>query len=137
LSSCIAPRTVVVAERLVNQIQVHVVQRESLERRRERAPGGLLARVDPELGGDEKLFPQNAALGDRSADGFLVPVGLGRIEQAVTGRECVGHGLLGLLGRNLVNAEAQQGHLHAVIEADPWDLVRCHVKGLCPPTTAL
>ena len=56
--------------------------------------------------------------GDRSADGFLVPVGRGGVEQAVAGRERVGHRLLGLLGGDLVDAEAEHRHLDAVVESD-------------------
>jgi hypothetical protein len=119
-----APRAVVVAEGLVNQVEVHVVEPESLERRRERAPGGLLARVDPELGCDEELLSRNAALSDRSADGFFVPVGLGRVQQAVAGGERVAHGLLCLLRGDLVNAEAKHRHHDAILQGDPRDLVR-------------
>ena len=52
------------------------------------------------------------------ADGFLVAVGGGGVDVAVAGGEGVGDGLLGLLGGDLEDAEAEDRHLDAVVEGD-------------------
>jgi hypothetical protein len=79
-----SPGAVVVAEGLVDEVQVHVVQAEPLKRRLEGALCVVLAGLlDPELGGDEQFAPRDAAAGDGSADGFLVLVGGGGVERAV------------------------------------------------------
>ena len=85
------PGAVVVAEGLVDEVQVDVVEAEPLERRLERTPGVALAGVlDPELGGDEQLVARDAAGGDGAADGLLVLVGGGGVQRAVAGGERVG-----------------------------------------------
>jgi hypothetical protein len=109
----------------VDQVKVDVVQAEPLQRRLERLAGLALAVVlDPELGGHEQLVAGNAAGGDRAADGLLVAVGGGGVQRAVAGGQRVADDLLGLLGGDLVDAEAEDGHLHAVVECESGDLVR-------------
>jgi hypothetical protein len=103
-----APRAVVVAERLVDQIQVDVVEAEPLQRSLEAAPCLHLAGVlCPELGRDEQLLARNATRGDRPADGLLVAIRGGGVERAVAGPERLRDDLFGLLGRNLEDAEAE------------------------------
>jgi hypothetical protein len=103
----------------------HVVEAEPLKRRLERAPRVVLAGLlDPELGGHEQFAALDAATGDSSADGFLVLVGGGSVERAVAGGKCVRHRLLGLLGGDLVDAEAEDRHLHAVVQGHLGDLAR-------------
>jgi hypothetical protein len=120
-----SPGAVVVAERLVDEVQVHVVEAEPLKRRLERALCVVLAGLlDPELGGDEQFAARDAAAGDGLADGYLVLVGGGGVERAVAGGECVRHRLLCLLGGDLVDAEAECRHLDAVVEGELGDLVR-------------
>jgi hypothetical protein len=74
--------------------------------------------LHPQLGGDEKLLPRDAAVLDGAADGFFVEVGGGGVDQAVTGLERVGDDLLGLLRGDLEDAEAEDGHLDAVVQRD-------------------
>src|SRR3954471_476851 len=89
----------------------------------ERRGGAVLSCVgDPELGGDEQLVARDAAGGDGAADRCLVLVGGGGVDVPVAGGEGVGDGLLGLLGRDLVDAEAQDRHLNAVVERERGDL---------------
>src|SRR3954449_4930504 len=89
----------------------------------ERRGGTVLSGVgDPELGGDEQLVARDAAGGDGTADGCLVLVGGGGVDVPVAGSEGVGDGLLGLLGRHLVDAEAEDGHLNAVVKREGGDL---------------
>jgi hypothetical protein len=83
------PLTVDVAVRLVNQVEVDVVEPEALKRRLERAPGVVPggAVLDPELGGDEQLVTRDAAGGDGSTEGLLVLVGGCGVEVAVADLE--------------------------------------------------
>jgi hypothetical protein len=46
----------------VNQVAVDVIEAKPFERARERTLGGLLARVDPKLGGDEELVARNPGI---------------------------------------------------------------------------
>src|SRR4051794_34411701 len=63
------PRAVVVAEGLVDQVEVEVVEPELAERRLARAPRIVLAAVvDPHLRRDEELVARDAAAGDRPTD---------------------------------------------------------------------
>jgi hypothetical protein len=120
-----APRAVVVAIGLVDQVQVEVVEAQTLQRGVERLLGVFLAGVlHPQLRGDEQLLAGDAAGGDGAADGFLVAVGGGGVEVAVAGGQGAGDGLLGLLGGDLEDAEAEDRHLDAVVERDGGDLGR-------------
>src|SRR3954452_172497 len=67
---------------------------------------------------------------DGSPDGLLVDVGGGGVDEAVTGGESVGDGLLGLFGRDLVDAEAEDRHPDTVVQGDLGDL-RGHRRA-CP-----
>jgi hypothetical protein len=110
----------------VDQVQVEVVQADALQRRVEGPCGVLLAGVlKPQLGGDEQLLAGNAALGDSAANGLLVAVGGGGVEQPVPGGEGVDDdllGLLGLLGGDLEDPETEDGHRHAVVHSDLRDI---------------
>jgi hypothetical protein len=129
------PGAVVVAEGLMDQVEVDVVEAESLQRRLERPLGVALADVlDPEFGGDEQLAARDAAGGDGAADGLLVLVGGGGVNGPVAGGQRVADGLLGLLGGDLVDAEAEDGHLHAVVERELGDLIR-HGSHYAPERT--
>ena len=109
----------------MDQVQVEVVEAETLQRGVERLLGVLLAGVlHPQLRGDEQLPAGDAAGGDGAADGFLVAVGGGRVEVAVADGQGVGDGLLGLLGRDLEDAEAEDRHFDAVVEGDGGDMDR-------------
>src|SRR5208282_799717 len=113
----------VVTERLVDEVQVEVIEAEASQRGLERLPGGLLAvGLDKDLGGDEEFVAGYAAAADRPADCFFVLVALGGVEQPVAGVESVEYGLLGVFGRDLEDAVAEHRHLDAVAEADGWDV---------------
>jgi hypothetical protein len=86
--------------------------------------GVLLACVlHPELGGDEQLFAGDPTVSDGAADGFFVPVG-GGVDEAIPGGQGISDDLLGLPGRDLEDAEAEDWHLLAVVQRDPRDLDR-------------
>lgn len=78
----------------------------------------LLAIVlNPDLRGHEKIFPGHAALPDGLAHGRLVLVGRGRVDQAVADGDGVRQAALADVEIvDLVDAEAQNGHLDAVVE---------------------
>jgi hypothetical protein len=115
----------------VDQVQVEIIEAKALERLLEGSLGAVLAAVlDPQLGGDKQLVPSDAADGDGPADGRFVPVRLGGVEVAVADGEGVGDRLLGLIGRDLEDAEPQDRHLDAVVQDDMAALVG---HGGCPP----
>jgi hypothetical protein len=69
------PGAVVVTERLMDKVQIQVVQAKSLQRPVDSALGTVVARVlQPQLGGDEQVVASEAAGRDRSADRFLIAV---------------------------------------------------------------
>ena len=71
----------------------------------------------PQLGGDEDLLPRHPALPHRASHALLVPVQAGGVDVPVSDFQCELHGLLGRPpGRRLVDAEPEQGHLHARVE---------------------
>jgi len=114
-----------VAEGLVDQVQVEIVQAEPRQRR---VDGFLRARVagvlDPQLGGHEQVAARHAARRDALADSRLVHIGRRGIDQAVAGADGVDDAALAL-GRvgNLEDAVAQQGHAGAVVQCDMVHLV--------------
>jgi hypothetical protein len=96
-----APLAVVVAVRLVDEVEVHVIEAQPLQRRVDRALGVLLAGIlDPQLGGDEQLLARDAALLDGPPHGLLVAVRGGGVEGPVARGEGVGDRLLCLLVRD-------------------------------------
>ncbi len=115
-----APLAVDVAVGLVHQVQVDVVESELGQGCLQGAAGVVLGGgvLDPELGGDEQVLAGDAAVLDRVADGVLVAVGGGGVQQPVAGGEGIGDGLLGLVGGDLVDAEAEDGHPDAVVQGD-------------------
>jgi hypothetical protein len=113
------PGAVVVADGLVDEVQVEVVQAKALQGLLEFALGGVFTRVlDPHFGGDEELVAGDAALGDRAADGFLVVVGGGGVDGSVAGGQGVADDLLGLFVGYLEHAETEHWHLDTVVEGD-------------------
>ena len=111
------PGPVVVAQGLVDQIQVQVVQTQPVQGGLETPLSPLIAGIgDPQLGGDEQLLPGEAALPHRLAHRLLVAVGGRRVDEAVAHVDGVPHRPL-TLGRvlDLIGAEAQLRHLHAVV----------------------
>lgn len=121
-----APRAVNVAVRLVDQVQVEVVEAEPPQRGVEGVTGGFLTGVlHPQFGRDEQFVSRDAARGDRPPDGLLVAVGGGGVQHSVAGGQGVENDLLGLLGGDLVDPEAEGRHRHTVVQGDLRD-VRGH-----------
>lgn len=59
----------------MDQVEVEIVETQSLERLLERAPGvGLPGVLDPQLGGDEQVVAGEAAAPDSATDRFFVEV---------------------------------------------------------------
>ncbi len=86
----------------------------------------------PELGGDEELLAGDARGGDRGADAFLVAVGGGGVDVAVADVERPLDHLLGVLGRDLEDAEPELGDLDAVVEGEAGNRQLGHQGGfLC------
>src|SRR5690606_25001836 len=112
------PGAVNVTERLMDQVEVEIVEPEALQGPLERGLRALLALVlDPQLGGDEDLLARDAAGPDRLADRFLVAIGRSRIYQPVTDRQRVRNAPLALLRvGNLEHTEPEDRHLYAVVE---------------------
>jgi hypothetical protein len=106
----------------VDQVQVQPVQPEPVQRPLERTAGVTLAGVgDPQLRGDEQLGPRDVAGADGATDGGLVLVG-GGVDVPVTGGQRVCDDALSLLGGYRVDAEAEDRHLHTVVQRNAGDL---------------
>jgi len=70
----------------------------------------------------KRLFAWDAAPLDPFADGLLVPVRRGRVDQAVADLDRVLNASCALLQvGHLEDAEAQHRHLHAVVQLDGGD----------------
>jgi hypothetical protein len=81
-----APRGVVVAERMVDQVEVEVVEAETLERGLEGATRGVLALIlNPQLRRDEQLVAGDPARLDCPTDSLFVQVRGGGVERAIPG----------------------------------------------------
>jgi hypothetical protein len=93
----------------VDEVQVHVVEPEALERRVQLGLGIALGRA--QLRRHEHLLARDRARGERAPDAALVAVQRGRVDVPVAGLERPGHRLLGLraLGQ-LPDAQPEQGH---------------------------
>ena len=112
-----APRAGVVSHGLVEQHEVDVVGAERAQALVDRGGGPLVVHVgDPDLRGHEDLVAGHVALRDGGSHAGFVSVGLRGVDEAVARGERLGHAALGVLGRRLVHAEAEHGHLHAVVE---------------------
>ena len=81
---------------------------------------GVVAAVEAvvQLAGHEDLAAVDARAGDGLADALLVAVHLGGVDVPVADLEGRGHGLGGLLRRDLVDAEAELRDSHAVVQVD-------------------
>jgi len=114
----------------VDQEQVDVLKAEPLGTVRERSLSVRFA-MPPlvELRGHEDLVAVNAARTDASTDAGLVPIVLGRIDQAVAGPERGCHGRLRLSVAHRRGTEPERRHCNPVSERDGGDgghlLPRC------------
>ena len=110
------PGSVVVVHRLVDQVQVQIVQAQLLHRSLEGSPSALIPGIlNPQLGGDEQLFPGDPAFGDSGSHRFLVEISGGGIDKPIPHRKGVAHRLLTDSSfRHLKYPEALQRHLDSV-----------------------
>ena len=110
------PRAVDVAERLVDQVQVEVVELQPLQRRSECPLGAFVPGIlHPELRRDEKFPAGDAAPADGPPHGAFVHIGGCRVDRPVTGRQGFRHAPFANRLVNLVDAEPQHRHLHTVV----------------------
>ena len=102
----------------MDQVQVHGREPEPLPARLERLQGGVEPMVVvPQLRRNEDLLPRESALPHRGADVRLVPVELRGVDEPVAGLERDRHRLVGgAPRRDLPHPEAEQGHLHTVVQ---------------------
>jgi len=76
-----SPGAVVIVERLVDEVEVDVIEAEAVQRSLEGSLGGVVAGVlHPQLGGDEQVVAGDAALGDGAPDRLLVLIGGGGVD---------------------------------------------------------
>ena len=110
---------VLARHRPVDQVEVDVVEPESLEARLEGGQGRVVALLRvPQLGGDEDVLAGQARGGERRADAGLVAVGGGGVDVAVAGVKRLLDDPLGVLGRDLEDAEPELGNLDAIVERE-------------------
>ena len=106
-------------EGLVEDEQVDLVDAELAGALVEGVEGLVVAVVaDPHLGLDEHVVAVDAAAADGVADAALVGVGGGGVDVAVADAQGGLDGGGGLVGRGLEDAEAEGGHLDAVVEGE-------------------
>jgi hypothetical protein len=74
-----------------------------------------------------KASSRGAAAADGATDGLLVLIGGGRVDEPVADFERGDDGLLGALREDLEDAEAEDGHLDAVVQGD---VRNCRLHGL-------
>ena len=115
-----APRAVVVAERLVNQIEVEVGKAQLFERTVKGFERAVISRVlHPQFGGDEQLTARDAGLPHRLPDRLLVAVSCRRVDQAVARRQRISNTTAALLGvGNLKGAVSDHRHANPVAQRD-------------------
>lgn len=97
----------IIANRLVNKVQIQIIQAQVVQRTLNRCLRPLIAGVlHPKLCGDEQFLTGNAAFLQSSAYRLFVHIG-GGINQTITGTDSIQHRLL-TLGRvgNLKDTEA-------------------------------
>ena len=115
------PLAVIVAERLVDEVEIDVVQPELAQAALGAGPQVVGSQVlHPHLGRDPDLVAVDAGGREPAADLFLVLVHRGGVDVAVAGVQRVGHGLLGLAGVDLEDAEPDGGNLDAADGLREW-----------------
>ncbi len=78
---------------------------------------------DPDLGGDEKLFPGHQAISNGMLHAFskrlFIAIGSGSVQQSVSCFDCIVNNLFAFGGiRDLENSETLQRHLCSGIQCD-------------------
>jgi len=118
---CLQGLAELAGQRLVQDQQVDLVDAEFAGALVEAVQGFVVAVVaDPDLRLEEDLGPVEAGFGDGLADMAFVAVGGGDVDVPVAGRQRRLDGGAGLVGRGLEDAEAQRGHLDAVVQPQQW-----------------
>ena len=102
-------------DRPVDEVKVHEVQAQRLAAVLEGLLRPALLAV-PELGGDKDVLTRDARSSDGRPHACFIPVAGGGINVPVACFEGVFHDPLGVLGRDLENAEAKLGDGDAVVE---------------------
>ena len=116
-----APGAIVVTVRLVNQVEIKIVQPELLHRSLNRLQGVVVAVIlHPELRRDKKFLARDAALLDCGTNTFFIHIGGGCINEAITHRECIIDRAFRLHRRHLVNTIADLRHLDAIVQSDKF-----------------
>jgi len=112
-----APFAINIAEGLMDEVEVEVIELQPFQGIFEGLPGTLITvSLDPQFGGDEQLFPRHAAAFDAPADGLFIEVRSGGIDMPIAGLDGVHHAAFAFGGiGNLENTETEDGYLHAVV----------------------
>ena len=112
------PASPIVAKRLMDKVEVQIIEIQLGKGRLERLHGLRIASVlHPNLAGDENAFPGHVASHYADADGLLVEIRRCSVDEAIACADGVCDRLLALDGiRYLVHAEAQHGHSHSRLD---------------------
>ena len=109
-------------DRPVDQVEVHMVEREPVEAVVQGGRGAVApVVVVAELRGDEDLLAGETRFGDRFADPLLVLVHRRGVDAAVPHIQRDPHRLGGVLGRDLEGAEADLGDPGTGVEGEAGD----------------
>ena len=109
-------RTIVIAERLMDQEQVNIVGLELLQTFEDGGISLLFARIsDPDLRHYEEFGARHATLGDGLTYTLFILIGLSRIDHPVAYTDGIQDTALSFLRIDLVYAIAQLRHLHTII----------------------
>ena len=113
-----AVRAVVIPHRLMDEVEVHIIEPQLPQRGLQGRFRGLAARVlHPEFRRHEQFLAGQTALSDRSAHRLLVAVCGRSVDQPIAGFEGVKHNALALVPiRYLKDPEPLQGHHDPVVQ---------------------
>ena len=110
-----APCPVYVAVGLVDKVEVEVVELQTVQAALELCFGGIVAgAVQPQFGGDEDVFPLDAARADGTADLFFVEVGGSGVDVAVATGNGIRDDAFAFFRGHLIDAEAEHRDGNAV-----------------------
>ena len=118
-----SPGAVDIAKGLVDQVQIEIIELQSLERSFERLLCALVTGIrDPQLGRDKQLFSCHTTAFDGSADCLFISVRRRGVNQAIAGADRFVDASFAFFGvSHLKDAKPQQGHLHPVVQCDRWN----------------
>lgn len=111
------PRTVDVAERLMDQVEVEIIELQAFERLGESPLRALVPGIlHPEFRRDEKFLAGYAAPPDRPAHGPLIEIGRSGVDRTVTRRNRIAYTLFADRLFDLIDTETQNRHFDAVVQ---------------------